>query len=567
MKRNKIFLAMSVLIASTTIAKATDTFQTDSSDGYETASAENNRSTHQGRRGRGRGRWDRFFRSSGGRGSSGSRGGPDAATDTATTIVDAPTTIDLLANDTGTGLKLQSVYQNTAFGGTTTTSEGVVTYNPPAGFTGTDEFWYVVVDANDRTNRARVTVEVGAVTAATTEFTDVLDTETEATVTDTALTDTGLIDTGVTQVTTGESTSTAGVSCDYSESAFNDSEAVAAEASSNWSCSDSERIMMANGLPDHAVTLPSDAPNTITERGVFSIFTLTPTKTETSTTPDVIGYVLNGVKIDGVTAGSCNFTGDSCSLTDNSGSWSIEATRKTRTDETETPTFDFGSDGNNGYVQADGSYTYHGLPLGFLENQGASDAVMTLIGWAADGFPIYGSHGHSDPGDAESALKVMTGSYQQVDTSDETNNTRPATDTYPLGSFTQDWQYIAGSTGDLDECNGRTGVTPEFPNGIYHYFATETFPFVPRCVKGVIEEEGTVVDTVLDTTVLTEQDTVETSVDDAIVTPEEAAFNESIVDDTIVVTEETTAQNTDAFTEEAMAIAAEAAIAIAAENN
>ncbi len=48
---------------------------------------------------------------------------------------------------------------------------------------------------------------------------------------------------------------------------------------------------------------------------------------------------------------------------------------------------------------------------------------------------------------------------------------------------------MAGS-GDLDECNGRTGVTPEFPNGIYHYYATDTYPFLQRCVKGVVTGGG-----------------------------------------------------------------------------
>jgi len=52
-----------------------------------------------------------------------------------------------------------------------------------------------------------------------------------------------------------------------------------------------------------------------------------------------------------------------------------------------------------------------------------------------------------------------------------------------MGTFLQDFEYVAG-LGDLDECNGRTGVTPEFPKGIYHYFATETFPYLQRCVKG-----------------------------------------------------------------------------------
>jgi len=60
---------------------------------------------------------------------------------------------------------------------------------------------------------------------------------------------------------------------------------------------------------------------------------------------------------------------------------------------------------------------------------------------------------------------------------------RPATSLYPMGTFLQDFEYVAG-LGDLDECNGRTGVTPEFPKGTYHYFATETFPYLQRCVKG-----------------------------------------------------------------------------------
>ena len=37
---------------------------------------------------------------------------------------------------------------------------------------------------------------------------------------------------------------------------------------------------------------------------------------------------------------------------------------------------------------------------------------------------------------------------------------------------------------NLDECNGRFGVTPEFPGGIYHYYLTDSFPFGQRCVKG-----------------------------------------------------------------------------------
>ena len=42
----------------------------------------------------------------------------------------------------------------------------------------------------------------------------------------------------------------------------------------------------------------------------------------------------------------------------------------------------------------------------------------------------------------------------------------------------------ARSSGDLDEANGRTGVTPEFPNGTYYYVVTDEFPGIPRYFVG-----------------------------------------------------------------------------------
>ena len=60
--------------------------------------------------------------------------------------------------------------------------------------------------------------------------------------------------------------------------------------------------------------------------------------------------------------------------------------------------------------------------------------------------------------------------------------------TYPktkieMGAFTQDFEYVENH-GDLDECNGRVGVTPEFPDGIYYYVVTDDFPYFSRCLKG-----------------------------------------------------------------------------------
>jgi hypothetical protein len=60
---------------------------------------------------------------------------------------------------------------------------------------------------------------------------------------------------------------------------------------------------------------------------------------------------------------------------------------------------------------------------------------------------------------------------------------RPAQENGPGGNydgrFTQDFEFVKDS-GDLDENNGRTGVTPEFPDGTYYYCVTSEFPFIPH---------------------------------------------------------------------------------------
>ncbi|MCB9270229.1 MAG: YHYH protein [Lewinellaceae bacterium] len=51
------------------------------------------------------------------------------------------------------------------------------------------------------------------------------------------------------------------------------------------------------------------------------------------------------------------------------------------------------------------------------------------------------------------------------------------------GIYTADYEYVSG-LGDLDECNGRTGVTPEYPEGTYYYVITDIYPFISRCLTG-----------------------------------------------------------------------------------
>ena len=108
-----------------------------------------------------------------------------------------------------------------------------------------------------------------------------------------------------------------------------------------------------------------------------------------------------------------------------------------------------------------------------------------LIGWAADGFPIYAVYGYSDPNDSKSKVQKLSSSYQ-LKTGSRPGGDAPA-GIYD-GTFVRDYEYVPES-GDLDECNGCQTVTPEFPNGTYAYFLTEQWPVIPRFWKGTPSQD------------------------------------------------------------------------------
>jgi len=147
-----------------------------------------------------------------------------------------------------------------------------------------------------------------------------------------------------------------------------------------------------------------------------------------------------------------------------------------------------GLDGNNAHVQPSGEYHYHSVPEGLLEGLGAGpDAApaVVLIGYAADGFPIYGPVGPADPQDPQSPLQTLRPSYRLR------AGARPGgPGGVHDGTFVEDFEYVPG-LGDLDECNGRVGVTLEHPAGIYHYILTRAYPFIPRLYRGVPSEDFT----------------------------------------------------------------------------
>ena len=223
-----------------------------------------------------------------------------------------------------------------------------------------------------------------------------------------------------------------------------------------------KRIIQSNGIPDHETgQFPNQGnPHAIAAHKYEFQMTLNP-KPEKKAIP--LLHALFGVAVNGVPfeAGTAEFwNGDRA--------WNYEA---------KSGKIDLGLDQNDAHVQPGGVYHYHGLPTGLVRKLGDDGTKMIHLGWAADGFPIYANKGHSDPKNLTSALIVMRSSYQLK------KGERPLGKHGPGGeydgTFTADYEYVAGS-GDLDECHGRFGVTPEYPQGIYHYYITDAFPYLGR---------------------------------------------------------------------------------------
>ncbi len=260
--------------------------------------------------------------------------------------------------------------------------------------------------------------------------------------------------------------------CPYSQQTLNN---LGMTSISNEICSSTARTLTGNGLPSDQLvgTFPNTyCPNTISSQNVSFTATVTPTVGTVKAVAPTVGYMNNGVALDPGTA----------EIVRNDGKvWNIEAINPSS--ESPNRALNLGLDDDNGHVQPTGKYHYHGLPVGYLDLLSGTTGIPSkpiLGGWAVDGFPIYLLYGYSDPNNTSSSVVAMVSSYQLKTTPDAG---RPSTAQYPMGTFTQDYEYVAG-IGNLDECNGATVKTQEFPNGIYAYFITNTYPYIQRCVKG-----------------------------------------------------------------------------------
>lgn len=104
-----------------------------------------------------------------------------------------------------------------------------------------------------------------------------------------------------------------------------------------------------------------------------------------------------------------------------------------------------------------------------------------IIGYAFDGFPIYGAYAYENS-DGTGAIKRMETSYKLREIVERSslpdgtilnpNQHGPTVSSQnPLGNYLEDYEYKEGY-GDLNEFNGRYCITPEYPEGTFAYFVT-----------------------------------------------------------------------------------------------
>jgi len=151
---------------------------------------------------------------------------------------------------------------------------------------------------------------------------------------------------------------------------------------------------------------------------------------------------------------------------------------------------------------AQGNYHHHQNPSAFkLDLEVVSDICnlydaeglyaidpnnhSPLIGFAYDGYPIYGAYGFKNSDGTGGITRIKSG-YQLRNITSRTNGpdinqvvtiaqgpNAGNQETLFLGYFREDYEHVEHTEEEyLDEHNGRFCVTTEYPDGTYAYFAT-----------------------------------------------------------------------------------------------
>ena len=297
--------------------------------------------------------------------------------------------------------------------------------------------------------------------------------------------------------------------------------------------------VMATGIPAYPTGPFLDGnPSNATDQSAIYKFTLTPQQnsgTPTSTTGNNIGVFVNGVSLfdyrDGVswnpgTSALCGGPGNPpCPGGPmSSRDWNRDA----------IPAEMAGFDCSKAHP-AMGNYHHHQNPSAFKLDLNVVSTICNiydadglyamdstqhspLIGFAYDGFPIYGAYGYMNADGTGGVVRIESGYELRSMTARTTHadgstvSSGPAINTtFPLGYFREDYGWISHPNNDeyLDEHNGRFCVTPEYPNGTYAYFCTvdsdwnSTYPYVVGPTFYGIYTQGKVANITETTTVYT----------------------------------------------------------------
>lgn len=251
-----------------------------------------------------------------------------------------------------------------------------------------------------------------------------------------------------------------------------------------------------NGIPAYPTGPFLDGnPSQAQDQNAIFKFPLTPTPntgTPTATTMGNIGVFINGVALfdyrDGVSWNNNTGAegGGPIPGPPGQGVWNRDAIVAERE----------GFDCAKGHP-AMGNYHHHQNPSAFdLDQLVISDVCnlydsdglyaidpnvhSPLVGFAYDGYPIYGSYGYANADGTGGIVRIQS-SYQLRNITERTHyaDGTDVTDgpdvsaNYPLGHYREDYEFVSHTEGYyLDEHNGRFCVTPEYPDGTYAYFCT-----------------------------------------------------------------------------------------------
>jgi len=249
-------------------------------------------------------------------------------------------------------------------------------------------------------------------------------------------------------------------------------------------CYDNDNVYVkANGLASYTMGPFLMNPNQPSNQNYTFKFTRTPSE-ETGTKTGVsllgaVGFAINGVVFYGYGDAKSYSSSSGQNVSNGDGNWDTDAW------VAEGETMDATGAGHPDNL---GAYHYHATPITLYNDP--STEHSPIIGYALDGYPIYGPFGYSSANDATSSVTRMLSGYELRNIDDRTilpdgsssNPAGPSISSFDLGTYIQDYEFTG--SGHLDKYNGRVCVTPEYPNSTYAYFlSTNTngepaFPYI-----------------------------------------------------------------------------------------